>query len=602
MKKILLGILAFALLAALTAIGAFAAETVIYENDFSDPATLSDFKQYRTEWEIKDGGLFLTDKGTVADFDPKTNFSHIIYQGDALTDYIVEVDYMNIQTAGGIIFNADKDAAGNTVNGFYGYLAFISNDATKGALGCADEKGSWKGNIQVGDGGNCSMSSDVHIKVVVKGGYIHETIVNLANNKTVFDFTYKIGTNANDVKWVEGTVGLRMRSEFANNFAVSANNAYFDNFKLTTANEATIDSGSAGTGTTATTTTTSTAKAIDTSKLTAVYTQNFDGADALKDFTPYLGNWAVKDGKLYLTGVSAGSFSFLLFDGDENLTKLTDYVLDCDMYNTQTSAGPIVRSELDKVVGSSANGFAGYLGFVASDGKKFAVGTSKNDGDWDGNLNVGAAGTLTAGSNVHLQFAVKGDLIQLVATDLESGKELYSWSGKAGSRTAHSAGSFGFRMANESKANGLMNINTTAFDNLVISTYGAAEEPAQKTEVKLTIGSTTAYVNGEAKTLDVAPVIENSRTLMPLRFIAEAMGATVEWDGATSTATLTEGETKVVITLGSTTAYVNGTAKTLDAPAESRNGRTLLPVRFIAESFGAEVAWDGATSTATLTK
>ncbi|MBQ9428449.1 MAG: copper amine oxidase N-terminal domain-containing protein [Clostridia bacterium] len=124
----------------------------------------------------------------------------------------------------------------------------------------------------------------------------------------------------------------------------------------------------------------------------------------------------------------------------------------------------------------------------------------------------------------------------------------------------------------------------------------------QKTEVKLTIGQTTAYVNGEAKTLDVAPVIENSRTLMPLRFIAEAMGATVEWDGATSTATLTEGENVVVITLGSTTATVGGVAKTLDVPAESRNGRTLLPVRFIAESFGAEVAWDGATSTATLTK
>ena len=126
-------------------------------------------------------------------------------------------------------------------------------------------------------------------------------------------------------------------------------------------------------------------------------------------------------------------------------------------------------------------------------------------------------------------------------------------------------------------------------DNLVVSKYA---EPVQKTEVKLTIGSTTAYVNGQAQTLDVAPVIENSRTLMPLRFIAEAMGATVEWDGATSTATLTEGETKVVITLGSTTAYANGTAKTLDAPAESRNGRTLLPVRFIAENLGYEVDYD----------
>ncbi|MBQ9429840.1 MAG: copper amine oxidase N-terminal domain-containing protein [Clostridia bacterium] len=131
---------------------------------------------------------------------------------------------------------------------------------------------------------------------------------------------------------------------------------------------------------------------------------------------------------------------------------------------------------------------------------------------------------------------------------------------------------------------------------------GDAPAPAEtKTEVKLTIGSTTAYVNGQAQTLDVAPVIENSRTLMPLRFIAEAMGASVEWDGATGTATLTEGTNVVVITLGSTTATVGGATVTLDVPAASRNGRTLLPVRFIAESFGATVAWDGATSTATLT-
>ncbi|MBQ9428658.1 MAG: copper amine oxidase N-terminal domain-containing protein [Clostridia bacterium] len=136
----------------------------------------------------------------------------------------------------------------------------------------------------------------------------------------------------------------------------------------------------------------------------------------------------------------------------------------------------------------------------------------------------------------------------------------------------------------------------------LFGTVNSGVAPQGQTIVKLTIGSNTAYVNGEAKTLDVAPLIENSRTLMPLRFIAESLGATVEWDGATSTATLTTADVTLLITLGQTTAYVNGQAKTLDVPAESRNGRTLLPVRFIAESFGAEVAWDGATSTATLTK
>ena len=72
-------------------------------------------------------------------------------------------------------------------------------------------------------------------------------------------------------------------------------------------------------------------------------------------------------------------------------------------------------------------------------------------------------------------------------------------------------------------------------------TFSAA---ADGTVVQLTIGSTTAYVNGQAVTLDVAPVIEGGRTLMPLRFIAEAVGAEVAWDGATSTATFTRGEVK----------------------------------------------------------
>lgn len=62
MKKTTLLLSMLALMLALLAISASAAETVIYENDFSDAATLSDFKQYRAEWEIKDGGLYLTDR------------------------------------------------------------------------------------------------------------------------------------------------------------------------------------------------------------------------------------------------------------------------------------------------------------------------------------------------------------------------------------------------------------------------------------------------------------------------------------------------------------------------------------------------------------
>ena len=125
---------------------------------------------------------------------------------------------------------------------------------------------------------------------------------------------------------------------------------------------------------------------------------------------------------------------------------------------------------------------------------------------------------------------------------------------------------------------------------------------ATSTEVKMTIGQNVGYINGEAKPLDAAPIIRESRTMLPVRFVAEAFGAEIGWDGATSTATVKTADVTIEITIGATTAKVNGVEVTLDAPAFIENSRTYMPVRFVAENLGATVAWDGATSTATLTK
>ncbi|MBQ8837256.1 MAG: hypothetical protein IJ002_07105 [Clostridia bacterium] len=139
----------------------------------------------------------------------------------------------------------------------------------------------------------------------------------------------------------------------------------------------------------------------------------------------------------------------------------------------------------------------------------------------------------------------------------------------------------------------------TIENNGDLLTYVAEDN---STVVKLTIGDTVGYVNGAAKTLDAAPIIRESRTMLPVRFVAEAFGAEVKWDGATSTASVITADTTIEITIGATTAKVNGQTVTLDAPAFIENSRTYLPVRFVAENLGATVAWDGATSTATLTK
>ncbi|MCD8100581.1 MAG: leucine-rich repeat protein [Oscillospiraceae bacterium] len=88
------------------------------------------------------------------------------------------------------------------------------------------------------------------------------------------------------------------------------------------------------------------------------------------------------------------------------------------------------------------------------------------------------------------------------------------------------------------------------------------------------------------------PEIIDNRTLVPLRAIFEAMGADVEWDQSTQTATSTRGGTTVKITIGANEMYKNGSAVAVDVPAQIINNRTMVPVRVIAEAFGADVQWN----------
>jgi len=117
----------------------------------------------------------------------------------------------------------------------------------------------------------------------------------------------------------------------------------------------------------------------------------------------------------------------------------------------------------------------------------------------------------------------------------------------------------------------------------------------------LTIGSKAVDVNGKAVASDVAPVIKNSRTFLPVRLIAENLGAKVEWNNDAQTVTITKGDTVIVLTVGSTTVLVNGQPAELEAPVFIENSRTYLPVRFIAEKLGADVEWNGATNEVTIT-
>lgn len=111
-------------------------------------------------------------------------------------------------------------------------------------------------------------------------------------------------------------------------------------------------------------------------------------------------------------------------------------------------------------------------------------------------------------------------------------------------------------------------------------------------------GAVNLYVDMNLIETDTPPTIVDGRTLVPLRAIFEAIGATVDWDASTSTATGARGDTTVIIQINNTTAYVSGEARVLDVPAQLINGRTMVPARFISEAMGCDVTWDGKTETA----
>jgi hypothetical protein len=129
--------------------------------------------------------------------------------------------------------------------------------------------------------------------------------------------------------------------------------------------------------------------------------------------------------------------------------------------------------------------------------------------------------------------------------------------------------------------------------------YGAAS-------VTMFIGSNSFVIDGAGATVDVAPFIEDGRTFVPVRFIAEALGAEADWepkDAAVEVVTLTRPDKTITINIGEYSLEVTEgeeevTTITMDCAAMIKDGRTFLPFRFIAEAFGAEVDWgpkDGPT-------
>ncbi len=137
-------------------------------------------------------------------------------------------------------------------------------------------------------------------------------------------------------------------------------------------------------------------------------------------------------------------------------------------------------------------------------------------------------------------------------------------------------------------------------DKSILATFERVVDPNQHV-VTLAVGSTVATVDGREIALDAPPVIVSGRTLVPLRAIIEGLGGTVTWIAETRSVEVVLNGRVLHLQIGNQTAIVEGEPVIMDVPAAIINSRTVLPVRFVAENLGAQVDWEQLTRKITVT-
>jgi hypothetical protein len=162
-------------------------------------------------------------------------------------------------------------------------------------------------------------------------------------------------------------------------------------------------------------------------------------------------------------------------------------------------------------------------------------------------------------------------------------------------------GTFSTKVALEEGKNVIKIFASDAANNSVEQDLTVTYTVSKVTIVKIQIGSDIMTVNGKAVQIDAPAEIMNGRTFLPLRAISEALGATVDWIAETQGITVTLGKNTIGLQVGNSSAVVNGTVMTLDAAPYIKNSRTMVPFRVIAEGLGATVEWDPALRIVTVT-
>ncbi len=138
-----------------------------------------------------------------------------------------------------------------------------------------------------------------------------------------------------------------------------------------------------------------------------------------------------------------------------------------------------------------------------------------------------------------------------------------------------------------------------AFDNIALQ-YPPKPFTAKKPKIVMTVGKTSATVDGKAAKLPAAPFMKDNVNYLPLRFVTETLGADIIWDNNEKRVTVLRGDKMVELWVGSSEITVNGVRQKVLAAPMLRNNSTYVPVRVVSEQLGQKVDWNGKTKTITV--
>ena len=151
--------------------------------------------------------------------------------------------------------------------------------------------------------------------------------------------------------------------------------------------------------------------------------------------------------------------------------------------------------------------------------------------------------------------------------------------------------------ASKLSANVIIETNLNYCDKMAIPLTVMTEDSIT---IKLQVNSRNATINDQERTLDVPAQIVAGRTMVPLRFISESFGCSIDWEAKTQKISIIRYDITVNLWIGKDYVEVNGSRLKIDSPPVIIGGRTMVPLRFIAEPFGADVRWDAQTKGITI--